>query len=600
MNSRIRTVIVVAAMLALLATPAAWASSPSAVAAPLTFRVGWTNDVSSLNPFLGLTSPSDYETYQLNYDFLVGFDAATLDPRPALATDWSVSDDGLIWTFNLREGVTWSDGEPFTADDVAFTLNLIVDQGANSYTSNVLFIEKAVVVDDYTVEVQCSDPKADMLATGIFILPEHIWAGVDIDKAFSTYENPVPVVGTGPFQVVEWQRGKFLRMVANKEYWGGAPQVDELLCIYYTNADSMTEDLLAGSIDAAVNIPEAQFAKLDATEGITALAADQAFSTSLFFNCSTSDASKGSPALTDPAFRQALNYAIDEERIASLAFSGKALPGSSLVPPGYTAFPWHWDPGAEAFPYDPERARAALDAAGYTDSDGDGVREANGKPIELGLLTRTQSPAEQRAGKLVAGWFQEVGIPVELSVVDEGIYLDRIYNTDKAGDWAPDFDMLIWWMGGTPDPGFLLGMETSDNIGYWGVTYWADTEYDDLWYQQATTIDRDARKAVVWQAQQRMYMQSPLIPLAYQQVLQAYRSGDWDGWVRSPANGGVVMTWYNNETYRNVHPVAATQSADSSSTSWTLIIAIVAAAAVIVVIVLVVTRRRRTRSTEAV
>src|SRR5690606_8265821 len=134
------------------------------------------------------------------------------------------------------------------------------------------------------------------------------------------------------------------------------------------------------------------------------------------------------------------NYAIDEERIASVAFSGKALPGSSLVPPGYTAFAWHWVPGADAYPYDLEQARAALDAAGYTDTDGDGVREANGRPIELELLTRTQSPAEQRAGKLIAGWFREVGIPVELSAVDEGIYLDRIYNTDKAGDWAPDFD----------------------------------------------------------------------------------------------------------------------------------------------------------------
>ena len=214
MQARIRRIgIIVAAALTLLilgAAPTLAEGSASPEASPLTLRIGWTNDISSLNPFLGLVSPSDYETYQLNYDFLVGFDAATLDPRPALATEWSVSDDGLVWTFKLREGVVWSDGEPFTADDVAFTLNLIVGQGANSYTSNVLFIDKAVVIDDYTVEVRCTEPKADMLATGIFILPEHIWSKVDIEKAFADYENPVPIVGTGPFQAVEWSRGKYL------------------------------------------------------------------------------------------------------------------------------------------------------------------------------------------------------------------------------------------------------------------------------------------------------------------------------------------------------------------------------------------------------
>lgn len=562
-----------------------------------TLRIGWTNDISSLNPFLGLTSPSDYETYQLNYDFLVGFDAATLDPKPALATEWSVSDDGLVWTFKLREGVTWSDGEPFTAEDVAFTLNLVVDQGANSYTSNVLFIDKTVVIDDYTVEVRCTDPKADMLATGIFILPQHIWSKIDVDKAFTDYANPVPVVGTGPFQAVEWKRGKYVRMVANKQYWGGAPQVDELLCVYYTNPDTMVADLECGKLDVIVNVPEAQFDKLSSAEGITTIAADQAFMTTLFFNCNQDATSKGNPALTDPAFRRALNYAVDEEKVAAVAFSGNALPGSSLVPPGYTEFPWHWDPGTDAYSFDPEKAKSALDAAGYTDSDGDGVREVDGKPIKLSLLTRTQSPAEQRAGKLITGWFSDVGIDVELSAVDEGIYLDRIYNTTKGGDWAPDFDMLIWWTGGTPDPGFLIGMETSDNIGYWGVTYWADKQYDDLWYQQATTIDQEPRKALVWQAQQRLYEESPLIPLAYQQVLQAYRSDAWTGWVRSPANGGVVMTWYNNETYVEVAPAMAATS-EAGSSSWTLPVVLGIVGVIVVVGVVVLLRRRGSQSVE--
>ena len=179
-----------------------------------------------------------------------------------------------------------------------------------------------------------------------------------------------------------------------------------------------------------------------------------------------------------------------------------------------------------------------------------------------------------------------------LSAVDEGIYLDRIYNTTKAGDWAPEFDMLTWWTGGTPDPGFLIGMETSDNIGYWGVTYWARRgAYDALWYEQATTIDREARRTCR-QAQQRLYDQTPLIPLAYQRVLQAYRSDDWTGWVRSPANGGVILTWYNNETYVNVHPIVASAENGTSSSSWVLPVVLGIVGVVVVVGAVVLLRRR--------
>jgi len=606
MRDRIRRIgITVVAALVLLGLGAAPAlaedeASPASISEPLTLKVGWVNDLSSLNPFLGLISPSDYEVYQINYDFLVGFDSATLDPEPALATEWSVSDDGLVWTFKLREGVTWQDGEPFTADDVAFTINYIVEQGANAYSSNVLFIEKATVIDDLTVEVTCTDPKADMLAAAIFVLPEHIWSQVDMEEAFTSYENPAPLVGTGPFQVVEWEQGKYLRMEANKDYWGGAPNVDELLFTYYTNPESMVFDLEAGKVDAIVNVPEAQFKKLGDKEGITTIAADQAFVESIYFNCSQDPTSKGNPALTDPAFRSALNYAIDREQLATVAYSGLAAPGSSLFPPDYTAFPWHWEPGADAYPFDLEMAAKALDDAGYTDGDGDGVREADGTPIELELLTRTQSPAEQRAGKQIAGWFKEVGIDVEVSAVDEGIYLDRIYAVDDAGNLAPDFDMVIWYVGGTPDPSFLMGMETTDNIGYWGVTYWADQDYDGMWYEQATTMDPDARKTVVWDMQKMIYDDSPLISLTYPGLLQAYNTADWTGWVRSPEKGGVIMTWYSKETYIKVKPATAAATTDSGSSSSWVLPTVLGIVGVIVVagIVIYVVRRRRPQSVE--
>ncbi len=563
--------------------------SPSPANEPLALHIGWTNDLTNLNIFLGGLSPSDFEIYQLNYDFLVGFDAATLDPQPALATSWSVSEDGLVWTFELRQGVAWSDGEPFTAEDVAFTINFIVEQGANFYSSNVMFIDEAVALDDDTVEVRCSDPKADMLGMGLLILPEHIWAEVGMDAAFTEFENPAPTVGTGSFQVVEWKRGDYVRLEANKDYWAGAPTVDELLFTYYTNPDSMVLDLQSGKQDVIVNVPEAQFDKLGDDAAIETIAANQGFVEQLFFNCYQDDASKGAAVLRDTAFRRALAYAVDKEALVTLAFSGLGAPGTTIIPPGYTAFPWHWDPGAEASPFDMEMAAAALDDAGYTDADGDGIREADGKPISLRMLARTQSPGEQRAAKLIAGWFEEVGIGVELSVVDEGVYFDVIYNVNKANDLAPDFDMLLYWTGSGPDPGMTLAFETSEQIGWWGVAYWGNEEYDRLWDEQSTTLDREARKAIVWEMQKLVNDESPYINLVDTRVLQAYRADDWTGWVTSPAEGGVIMTWYSHDTYVNLKPTV-TETSDGGS-SWLLPLVLVGAAVIVISIIMLVRRR---------
>ena len=573
--------------------------SPSAANEPLTLRVGWTDDISNLNPFLGLVSPSDFEVYQLNYDFLVGYDPATLEPSPALAESWSVSDDGLVWTFTLRNGVTWQDGEPFTADDVAFTINYIVEQGANSYTSNAMFIDKAVAIDDYTVEVRCTDPKADMLGMALPILPKHIWSKIDPNEAFTKFPNKAPVIGTGPFQVVEWKRGDYVRMKANKNYWGGAPTVDALLFTYYTNPDSMVFDLESGGQDVIVNVPEAQFQGLGDQAGIKTVAANQGFVEQLFFNCYQGDSSKGAPVLRDPAFRRALNYAVDKEQLVKLAFSGFGAPGTTVIPPGYTAFPWHWDPGTDAYPFDLQMAAEALDAVGYADANGDGIRESKGKPIRLRLLARTQSPGEQRAAKLIAGWFKDIGIDVKLSVVDEGIFLDRIYNVNEAGDYAPDFDMLLFWTGSGPDPGMTLSFDTSQQIGYWGVSYWGNKRYDDLWNSQSTTIDREARKAIVWEMQQLVTEQSPYVTIVNTRLLQAYRADDWTGWVRSPAEGGVVMTWFNHDTYVDLQPTAVV--ATDTGASWLLpaVLGVVGVLAVAGITALSIRRRGRKSVEEA-
>ena len=588
------TVTALAAALILAAHPClAQATASPAPTGTETFRVGWLESPDTLNPFLSLVT-STYILYHLNYDFLVGFDAATLQPRPELATSWSVSPNGRIWTFKTREGVKWQDGTPFTARDVAFTFDYIVKNGLPGVGAYADGIVSARAVDDTTVVIRTRAPKANMLDMIVPILPEHIWSKVSPKAAGTAFENPPPVVGTGPFQIVELQAGKFVRLKANKEYWGGAPHVDQLIFEVYTNPVSMVSDLQTGAIDGAVGVPQAQFAGLTGA-GIQTNRGVSWTWTELGFNCSDSPASKGAPALRDPGFRQALQYAIDREKVAEVAFGGYAAPGSSLVVP-YVPYDYHWGPAAgEAFAYDPARAEELLDAAGYVDVNGDGRRETKqGQPLSLRLMASTSSPADQTAARLIAGWFHAVGVKTVFTTVDGGAMLAAIYNFEGANP-APDYDMAIGYWTNDVDPDSILKIFTAANIGIWNDVYWTNAEYEALTLKQSQTLDPEVRRPIVQAAQKIAYEQAPFTVLAYPELLEAYRAGAWTGFVPTPSaisgvTGAVLFSWNNIDTYRFVAPKTAAAATAAAPPYY--LIAVVAAAAVVIVIALLVWRRR--------
>ncbi len=176
-------------------------------------------------------------------------------------------------------------------------------------------------------------------------------------------------------------------MKAWKGYWGGAPKIDEMMLHFYTNKDTLAADLDLGVIDMTNQIGTAQFSKYESKEGFEAHKAVHDRFDCLEINCYEGK-SLGHPVLLDPRFRQALAWAIDNEKIAKIPYMGYALPGTSLLPAEFWKAPldYHWEPPADVIrSYDPEQAKQILDEAGYTDTDGDGIREYKGKPIELRL-----------------------------------------------------------------------------------------------------------------------------------------------------------------------------------------------------------------------
>ena len=396
--------------------------------------------------------------------------------------------------------------------------------------------------------------------------------------------------------MVEYKRSDFVRLVANKDYFRGAPKVDELIFQTYQSQDAMTQDMKSGNLAACWNIPEAQFKPLGKVRGVTTVAYTPLSFDQLCLNCYAGAESLGHPALRDPAFRRALAYAVDTQKVVDIVYAGYAMPGTTIIQPNHYKDPdWHWQPPADvAYTYDPARAKAALDAAGYKDTNGDGTRDYKGKPITLRLWALTTYPPSQKAAKLVAGWFRAIGLGIKLEAVEEATLQERTYDTvGKGADakLAPDFDMFIWGWNPDIDPNFILGSFTTSQIGYWSDSAYSNPEYDRLFKEQQRTIDRQARKLIIDQMQQIIYRDCPYIVLAYPESLEAYNTDKWTGWVRSPAKTGGV--WYLTEIdqYRFLEPKTG---AVTSKSSLGLIVGIVVAAVVVVgAAAWFVVRRRR-------
>jgi peptide/nickel transport system substrate-binding protein len=573
--------------------------SPAASGGALKVQFGTTFDADNLNPFVGYSGTS-YEIFHLNYDFLVGY-KTDLSPRPELATSWETSADGKVWTFHLREGVKWQDDQPFTAKDVVFTYTYIIKNNLTAFTSYTNNIKKVEALDDFTVKMTCSKPKANMLRLWIPILPEHIWSKVPGKRAGSDYVNKPPIVGTGPFQTVEVKKGGYIKLVKNPNYWvKDKPTIDELVIAIYQNADTMTQDLKTGTLDYALGIAAAQFKALAAEPSLTTNAANLRYFDELCMNCYESPNSLGNPVLRDPKFRQAISWAVDKQKIVDFAYGGYATVGQSIITPDVPTYAWSPTP-AETFGFDLEKAKQMLDAAGYKDTNGDGVREYKGKPIDLRLWARSDDVASQNTGKLVSGWFTDIGLKITLQTLDSGAISDALYNyKDKGKTYAPDYDIYIWGWGEYVDPDYILNVFTTGQIEGWNDPIWSNAEYDKLYAQQAQTLDPAQRKPLVDKMQQIFYAEAPFVVTNYEQQLEAYNTDKWEGWTRVPKGSGPVALINDSiDTYLNLRPKVAAADAGGGSGSNSLIYVVVAVAVAVVAIgAVLLLRRGRGRAME--
>jgi peptide/nickel transport system substrate-binding protein len=525
-------------------------ASKTKAADPFTLNIGWTSEPDSISPFVAYNIAAT-EIFKLIYDPLVAFDN-DVKPVGRLAKEWSVSDDHLTWTFNLQEDVKWHDGEPFTAEDVKFTYEIMQESGLGLYAGYLDGITSIETPDDHTVVIKTDEPKANMLQSTTPIIPKHIWEDVSMEE-LETWPNEAPV-GTGAFKFVEFKKGEFIKLEKNEDYFYKKANIDELVFILYANTDTMVQSLKIGEIDSAINIGANQVPLLEKEEDIDVISATTHGFTELAINSWPDSKSKGNPLLLNKDVKHAISFAIDKQKIVDVAYAGQATPGTTLIPPSLEF--WHYKPSEEELrTYNPDKAKEIMDSAGFMDGDGDGIREdSEGNPLNFRLMLRSKTSEEVRAGEMIGSMLEEVGIGTEIETVDDGLLGDRIY--DNA-----DFDMFIWGWGTDADPTTILRVMTSDQIGNLSDSYYANKEYDQLLQEQAKLIDEKERQKVVYDMQKMLYEDAPYIILMYENAIQAVNTAKLEGWTKV---SDVYFFAFNHENYLNVKPVSASATAQGS------------------------------------
>ena len=529
-----------------------------------TFTIGVTNEIDSLNPFNGIEAES-FEAWALMYDYMISWSDKDMSPQPGLAESWETSQDGLTWTFDIRSGVTWTDGEPLTAADIAYTYNRILDGGPESTTwgSYLTSVQKITAPDDTTVVLELDKPNAVLPLLPMPIVPEHIWKDVAEDEVKRYPNEPesedVPVVGSGPFKLVEGEAGgSTYRFVRNDDYWDGVANVGEVVMQVYRSEDTLVQALKAGDIDFAEGVTALQIKALQGDPAITAQAGDSPGFDEIAFNTGSVNLKTGeplgdpNPAVLDKDFRFALNFAIDRAQLAEKVYQGAAEPAGNIIPPAYSSFAWEGPP--DAYAYDPDRTAQLLDDAGYTVGD-DGWRTMpDGSPIgKLRLFARSDSETSQATMAFFKEWLADVKIDSTVSAMESS----KLTNVILDGE----FDAFEWGWYVEPDPDSILSYFTCDQRGGWSDSWYCDPDYDRLYEEQNRELDGARRAEIVKQMQEMLYEDAPYLNTAYNQIGEAYRSDRWEGFVPQPNPGGVLLFQYGHANYLNLAP-AGTSSND--------------------------------------
>jgi peptide/nickel transport system substrate-binding protein len=590
----------------LLAGQLAGSSAQASSSSETTLTVPADTQMTTFNPFLS------YYDGELNVIGAIYPSLTMLDnqgkPVPYLADSWTTSPDKLTWTFKIHPGLKWSDGKPLTAEDAAWTFNLIM-HNATAATSNGSLVDnfKSVTAPNATtLVIKTKKPQANMLylsipVSGIPIVPEHIWKSHV--SGLKNYRNmDFPVVGYGPFVLTGFKTNQYAEMTANKSFFLGAPGYDKVVTNYYSNSDAAAAALTSGQLQQIGGLTPAQYNAMSSKSNIQTYQTEANGWTAVEINSGAKTRSgkpigTGNPILKDIKVRQAIALGINRNELVQKVLDGNGVPGAGYLPPGYPQF--FWKPSSsEALNYDPAKAKQLLDQAGYKMGP-NGVRVApDGKPLEFRLGIHSDDATDAAIAPYLKEWMAAIGIKLDVNAMS----FDQLNNNLAKGDW----DMLMDGWSTGPDPTYLLSIQTCGTLpednGTNGNTdaFFCNHKYDQLYNQQQTQFNPTQRAATIDSMQKILYANNADLILFYKNDLQAMRTDLVSNYLQgSKDSEGFYPLQHGFTSWWKATPAAGAQTASeqahqqsSNAFKWIGIAVLI----VVVIGAIVFLMRRRTAS----
>ena len=458
--------------------------------------LGANGDAKIVNPILAMDSDGFWRT-DLMFDSLVRVDPETLEVVGQLAESWEVSDDGTTYTFHLVDAdVRWHDGEPFTVDDIEFTMMEILKP---TYTG--IFQERFVdlvgaqemiageaddlegfqVLDDSTVQFQLTRPNAPFLAWAVSALkfvPKHLLEGEEITEDMPYSLEPV---GNGPYKFKEWEKGNRFVMERNEDYWGEEACAGTITSLAIPDMQALAAAVEAGDIDMTIMVPPTEIARLAETEGLTYFKQPAIGPESIYFNLDH-------PILQDIKVRTAIAHAIDAAGFTEGVLQGSTDPANTH----FTSASWAYDPSATLPEYDVEKAKELLAEAGYEDG------------FEIRITTNQGNFFREQFVEFAQAELAKIGIDVQVDKAEWGTFIGNVMDHN--------FDMCFYnEEGGVPDPDVMY--EYFHSTGPNNYTGYSKPEVDELLERGRVETDQDKRQDIYFEAQNILNDELPTIPM---------------------------------------------------------------------------------------
>jgi peptide/nickel transport system substrate-binding protein len=439
-------------------------------------------DVVTLNPLPSNTRHERYVT-QLIFTPMINLDR-DLQPAPGLATSWKISDDGLLYTFELNPKATFSDGTPVTARDVLFTIDKIIDPASEAVQLAGSFVNldrgKTRAVGDHTVEIAFRQPNASQLIkfNDVQVVPQHVYSKGDFRKDYND-----KALGSGPYRLLRFVPGKEVVIERREDYWERKPYIKTVVFKVVGDHGTAFNALRRGDLDESIITSDTWQRESKNPESTKTIHFERFYT----LNYNYIGWNNRHPLLRDKRVRRALSMSVPIDSIVNDLYHGTARAMSGP----FTPDEWAYNPNVPVVRHDPDAAKKLLAEAGFKDTDGDGILEKNGKPFKLDLIVMQGSATAKQVTQMAQQEMRKTGVDVNLVIMDGAMAIERV----MAGNF--DAVYLSWDLDPDPDPFNLFHSSQTPGVGQ-NFVYYNNPEADRLLVAARRELDFEKRRDLYW------------------------------------------------------------------------------------------------------